>query len=96
MDITETYDMHNGGLPRFTLFKDGVLGGRCHAAACGSLPLYIDACLCSLQKLHLSIMLCIRVRVSAWTEEEYPALKSKKARTAQGIFDYMNKMEGGR
>jgi len=54
MDITETYDMHDGGLPRFALFKDGVL------------------------------------------EEEYPALKSKAARTAQGIFDYMNGMEGGR
>lgn len=54
MDITETYDMHNGGLPRFALFRDGVL------------------------------------------EDEYPALKTKKARTAQGIFDYMNKMEGGR
>jgi hypothetical protein len=44
-----------GGLPRFALFKDGVM------------------------------------------EEEYPALKSKKARTAQAIFDYMAGHEvGGR
>ena len=53
-DITETYDMQAGGLPRFALFKDGVL------------------------------------------EEEYPALMTRKARTAQAIFDYMSKQEGGR
>ena len=26
-------------------------------------------------------------------QEEYPALKSKAARSAQGFYDYMNKLE---
>jgi hypothetical protein len=52
------------------------------------------ACSVSAGVLLLWFVHWSRLHVPA--EEEYPALKTKKARTAQGIFDYMNKMEGGR
>ena len=40
MDITETYDMHNGGLPRFALFRDGVLG-KCWCATSAAVACFI-------------------------------------------------------
>jgi hypothetical protein len=101
MDITETYDMHTGGLPRFALFKDGVLGRRRRRRRL-PLPLLLrpQPRHCAHRALRGTALtvaaLCVATCISRPVEEEYPALKTKKARTAQGIFDYMSKMEGGR
>ena len=105
MDIVETYDMAKGGLPRFALFKEGIfevrtprhippstfsprhfLNSSCAKAFCGRrnflpAPEFV--------KLNPE---CSKGGVVV-VQEEYPALKSKAARSAQGFYDYMNKLE---